>query len=712
MERKKNLSDKSIEDLQYENKELRKKLDEITRIQKIRDKRVDQEYQKKYNLLLNNIADPVFIYDAVTYKFLHCNQAALRTYKYSYDEVLQMTLFDLHLPEDYGRLRKIIDHKDTESLDTFTHITKERRQLICEMKTQDIYMDEKPAWMVIIHDLTERKRMEEELHRYQYRLEEMVNERTLEVLIAIKKLKQEINVRKKAEQEISRSERKFRSIIEKSLDGIILIDEQGAIIEWNTGQENIYGLKREGVVGKKIWDIEYQCLPTEKKTRENLQQITEKWDKFFHSGINPFQNNLQVSTIMRPDGQFRDIQQLYFTIATEQGAMMASTTRDITNQLNMEKQLIQSQKMEALGTLAGGIAHDFNNILSGIIGYAELARRNIRKRGAIKKHLEAILTGSKRATKLVKQILTFSRSDRTEKQPTQIGLIVKEAIRLLDSTLPDEIEIVSKIDAEGVFILADPTQIHQVIMNLGTNSAHAMKEGGGIIEIKLGEEELEAGLYEGLYPGKYVRISISDTGHGIKPEILDRIYEPFFTTKEASEGTGMGLAVVHGIVTSHGGHISVYSRPGAGTTFSILLPTTVEVIHKKKTRKKEIPGGSESILLVEDDGPLATAMEKLLEELKYKVTVLNSGVEALEFYQKASKKIHLVITDYSMPKMNGLELIRRIRKTDADIPIIMCTGYYNVVQKQITDDLGIGDVIIKPIDLQRIANSIRSLLDH
>lgn len=711
MVEKKYSSKQNLEDLQYENEELRIKIEEIQKIQKIREARRDKEYKNKYNLLLNNIANPVFIYDSVTYQFLHCNNSALKTYGYSRDEILKMTPFDLHPPKEFERLRKIVDSKNIGSLDIFTHITKNRRQLIVEINIQDIYLEGKPAWLTIIHDITEIKRMDEELFKYKYRLEEMVNERTLEVLINVKKLKQEINERKKVEHAISESEKKFRSIIEKSLDGIMLIDEGGSIIEWNTGQEIIYGLKREMIVGRKIWTVEYQHQPKSEKRKEDLDKLKKKWEDFFKSGIYPFQNNLQVLRIERTDGLFKDIQQLYFAINTDKGSMMASTTRDITDQLAMEKQLIQSQKMEALGTLAGGIAHDFNNILSGIIGYSELAIRKGNKKESIKKYLKAILTGSKRASELVKQILTFSRDNKSEKQPIQISLIVKEAERLLKSSLSDEIEIILKIKAEDSFVFADPTQIHQVIMNLSTNAAHAMKGKGGIIEIKLTEEEIEPGIYEGLNAGNYLRLSISDTGHGIKQEMLDKIFDPFFTTKDAGEGTGMGLAVVHGIVTGHKGNISVYSQEGVGTTFSVLLPTTVDVIHKKKIKKRKMPKGKEKILLVEDDKPLAVAMKNLLEELGYTVTALYSSIEALEFFKNVSDKIELIITDYSMPRMNGFELIKKVREINPDIPVILCTGYYDVVSPKEDQSLNIGEIIAKPIELGKIAHSIRAQLN-
>jgi two-component system cell cycle sensor histidine kinase/response regulator CckA len=701
-----------VEELRDENRELSEQVREMERIQKIREERREREYRMKYLSFINCIADPVFIYDAITYKFLHCNEAAIDNYGYTKEEILVMTPFDLHRPEDFENVRENIDKRIVRWGDTYTHLTKDRRERIVEITATDIYFDGKPAWMSVVHDITERNLLEEELHKYRFQLEEMVNERTIEVLLANKQLKQEVLERKKAELAILESEKKVRNIIEKSRDGIILVDENGSIIQWNSGQETIYGTKRAMVVGKKIWNVQFQHEPKAQRNEENHKNIEKIWADFYQTGVNPFKNDLHVSRIERPDGNLRDVQQLYFTIETDNGVMMACTTRDITEKLLMEKQLTQTQKMEAMGILAGGIAHDFNNVLGGIIGYTDLALRRADKDTQLKKYLDQVLTASRRATDLVKQILTFSRGDDMEKkEPVQLSIIVKEALKLLRSTLPETIEIISKIEARGCFILANPTQFHQVIMNLCTNAIHAMKEQGGIMEVRLTEETIEDSVYKGIKPGPHVRLTVSDTGCGIKQELLDKIFDPFFTTKKPGEGTGMGLAVVHGIVEGHQGHISVFSKEGQGTTFSILVPTIVDVIHKPEKAEQDIPRGNERILLVEDDAYLAEAEKKMLEELGYKVTALTSSVEALEIFQKLPDRFDIIIADYAMPKMTGLQMIRKIRSISPDIPVIICTGYSKVVQQQKIASLGIGEIIMKPIELGYIANSIRRLLE-
>ncbi|MDQ1354290.1 MAG: domain S-box protein [Acidobacteriota bacterium] len=689
---------------------LRRELHEIKKVQAEKARLRDRENKQKYYSLFNNITDPVLIFDATTYRFLDCNEAVLKKYKYSREEILTKTPFDLHKPEEFQRLKANIDSRMSGVTNTYTHLTKDRRQVRVEVSSAEIYYDGAPAWLWIAHDITERVIMEEELRRYRSRLEEMVDERTAEVQIANKKLELEINERKKAQLAIQKNEKKFRNIIEKSLDGILLVDEKGSIIEWNIGQENIYGVTRTIVIGKPIWDIQYRHEPKEKRVKENYVRIKNIWEDFLKTGMNPFQNDLQVSQIERPGGELRDIQQLYFSIETEKGVMMACSTRDITGNLELERQLMQSQKMEAIGTLAGGIAHDFNNMLGAIMGYSDLARRRLEESNPVQKYIEQVIIAAKRASDLVKQILTFSRRERMTKETVQISSIIKEVLKLIRSSLPTTIDIISKIEAQKSVVLADPTQIHQVIMNLCTNAGHAMRDKGGVLEVRLTEENVEPGLYKGLKAGPCVRLTVSDTGYGIKSELMDKIFDPFFTTKKIGEGTGMGLAVVHGIVHDLEGNISVYSEVGKGTTFSILLPTVAENIIVKEKQVGEIPVGNERILLVEDDVPLLAAEKELLEELGYKVTAIKSGVEALEIIKTVPDRFDIVITDFTMPKMTGVQLTKKIRAAGVKFPVLLCTGYGEVISENEAKELGIGDIIKKPIELDKIAQSIRKLI--
>lgn len=704
-------SDRTKEELLKELEALHKEIEEIKNNQSKKSHLKERESKQKYYSLFNHIADPVLIFDATSYHFLDCNEAVIKKYKYSKEEILTMTPFDLHKPEEFQRLRANIDSRMSGATYTYTHLTKDRRHLRVEVSSAEIYYEGTPAWLWIAHEITERVNLEEELRRYRSRLEEMVDERTAEVKIANKKLELEINERKKAQLAIQKNEKKFRNIIEKSLDGILLVDEKGIIIEWNLGQENIYGTNRATVIGKHIWDVQYQYEPKENRVKENYNLKKDTWETFLKTKVNPFQNDLQVSKIERPDGEQRDIQQLYFPIETEKGIMMGCSTRDITRNLVLERQLMQAQKMEAIGTLAGGIAHDFNNMLGAIMGYSDLAKRRLEENHPVQKYMDQVIIAAKRASDLIKQILTFSRQDKRVKEIVHISSIVKEVLKLIRSSLPATIDIIPKIEPKKIIVMADPTQIHQVIMNLCTNAAHAMKEKGGVLEVQLSEENVEPGLYKGLKAGPCVRLTVSDTGHGIKPELRDKIFEPFFTTKKIGEGTGMGLAVVHGIVENLEGNISVYSELGKGTTFSILLPRVVESVIIKEKPENETPLGTERILLVEDDIPLAAAEKELLEGLGYKVTAMKCGVEALEIIKAVPDRFDIIITDFTMPRMTGVQLTQKIRAFGTTIPVILCTGYSEVITEQEARELGIGDIIQKPIDLDKIAQSIRRLLD-
>ena len=691
---------------------LRGEIEAIRNLQSKKTNLKEREGKQKYYSVFNNIADPVLIFDATSYRFLDCNEAVITKYKYSREEILSMTPFDLHKPEEFQKLRSNIDSRMSGTTYTYTHLTRDRRHLRVEVSSSEIYYEGTPAWLWIVHEITGRVMLEEELRRYRSRLEEMVDERTAEVKIANKKLEMEINERKKAQLTIQKNEKKFRDIIEKSLDGILLVDENGVIIEWNLGQENIYGPNRAMVIGKYIWDVQYQYEPKENRVKENYKLKKSTWENFLKTRINPFQNDLQVSKIERPNGEQRDIQQLYFAIETEKGLMMVCSTRDITENLALERQLMQAQKMEAIGTLAGGIAHDFNNMLGAIMGFSDLAKRRLAEDHYVQKYMDQVIIAARRASDLVKQILTFSRQDKTVKEIVHINLIVKEVLKLIRSSLPTTIDIISKIEDKKIIVMADPTQIHQVIMNLCTNAAHSMKDKGGVLEVRLNEENVEPGLYKGLKAGPCVRLTVCDSGHGIKPELMDKIFEPFFTTKKIGEGTGMGLAVVHGIVKNLEGNIAVYSELGKGSTFSILLPRVVESVITIDKTESETPMGTERILLVEDDIPLAAAEKELLEGLGYKVTAMKCGVEALEIVKALPDRFDIIITDFTMPRMTGVQLTEKIRAIGMAIPVILCTGYSEVISKQEAAELFIGDIIQKPIELDKIARSIRRMIDN
>jgi PAS domain S-box-containing protein len=383
----------------------------------------------------------------------------------------------------------------------------------------------------------------------------------------------------------------------------------------------------------------------------------------------------------------------------------------------LENQLRQAQKMEAIGTLAGGIAHDFNNILGAVIGYTELAMTYFEKDDIPRKYMDRVLSAGNRAKNLVQQILSFSRQDEKEKKPVELAPLVKESMKLLRATLPATIEIHQRFeDAAGV-VLADPTQIHQVLMNLCANASHAMKEKGGILEIGMERVEIRKGAVNPgaeLSAGEYLSLSVSDTGPGIAEELKERIFEPFFTTKGKGEGTGMGLSVVHGIVKSHGGAIRVHSSPGQGAEFQVLLPLIKSAPDDPILSSQQdtpVPEGTERILFVDDEAPLVDVATRMLGKYGYRLKGCTSSREAMSLFKAAPEDFDLIITDQTMPHMTGLELAKACMTIRPDIPVILCTGFSESVSEEQARRDGIRAFVMKPLVTFQLASTIRSVME-
>jgi len=384
------------------------------------------------------------------------------------------------------------------------------------------------------------------------------------------------------------------------------------------------------------------------------------------------------------------------------------------NRLKTEIKLQQAHKMEAIGTLAGGIAHDFNNILSAILGYTELTLEDTKIGSRGENYLKEVLAATERARGLVKQILTFARQKNETLQPIQVTPIAKEVVKFLRSSIPTTIEIRSKIQSDSL-ILSNSTQIHQMLMNLCTNAAHAMEEEGGVLSINIRNIQVrQAGERSGvdLIPGDYLQISVSDTGTGISPEIIDTIFEPYFTTKEVGKGTGMGLALVQGIVESSGGKIMVESKIGKGTLFSLYLPSTENQTANKVDKTEKLPTGSERILFVDDEAAIVKTGSQILEKLGYKVSSLTSSVEALALFKQTPNDFDLVITDMTMPHMAGDKLVMELQRIRPDIPIMVCTGYTNRMTEEAAVSLGINAFVYKPITKVDLARNVRKVMDE
>ena len=391
---------------------------------------------------------------------------------------------------------------------------------------------------------------------------------------------------------------------------------------------------------------------------------------------------------------------------------LSEIRKEEQKRLAIEKQLRQTQKMEAIGTMAGGIAHDFNNVLTVIFGKAELAMMLLPEESKARAHIVDVLTSANRAKEMIRQIMSFSRKAEEEYKPFPIKFIVAEAAKMIESMTPSNIKLLVRIETKAAVIVGDPTQIHQILMNLCANANYALKDRGGVIEVWLEEVSLgsqEVQIIPRLAPGNYVRLTVKDNGPGIEKGDIDRIFEPFFTTKPVGEGTGMGLAVVHGIVQRHGGSIIVESKPGEGTAFHCFFPLVGKTEEPAADPgPKELRGGNETILLVDDDTTILETYGQVLTELGYRVTTQAESREGLKIFQQNRDIFDLVITDEKMPRMSGRELTREILKIRPGIAVVIITG--SEVDEQSFLQLGAAAVIFKPFTSQELAATLRAVL--
>ena len=369
--------------------------------------------------------------------------------------------------------------------------------------------------------------------------------------------------------------------------------------------------------------------------------------------------------------------------------------------------------MESIGTLAGGIAHDFNNILASIIGFTELAMDETEQGSTVHHSLKEIFNAGKRDRDLVKQILTFARQSEKELKPIQVSLIAKEVTKLIRSSIPTTIRIEQNIESDSL-IMGDPSQVHQIFMNLCTNAAQAMDEEGGVLTVGMKEVFLDTEfvrLHNDLKPGNYLQITIADTGTGISEEHIHSIFDPYFTTKGPGEGTGLGLAVVHGIVKAYGGEITVESEPKEGTVFTVYLPTVKTREEVALFSLEELPGGNERILCVDDEQTIVEMDRQTLERLGYNVTIETSGLKAIEIFKQKPNHFDLVITDMTMPDITGDKLAQTLKEIRPNIPVILCTGFNKKIAQKNADELGVEALIIKPASRDDLAKTVRKLLD-
>ncbi len=634
---------------------------DITKSKELKDELI--RTREFLNNIINAVADPIFVKDE-QHRWIVLNDSFCKFMGYKKEELIGKSDHDFFPPEE----AKVFWEKDElvfssgEENENEEYFTDSGNITHTILTKKSVFTDKEGRKVLVgtIRDITERKKAEEERIR-------------------------------------------LARAIEHAAECVIITDSHGYVQYVNPAFEEVTGYKKEEILQKSIFVIENKKM--DKDYSDGIWEIISKGHVWTGNIINqkkdrtPYEVETSISSIENASGAVIN----YICVA-----------RDVTNEKRLERHVRQSQKLEAIGTLAGGIAHDFNNILAIMMGYTELALRDIKESTITAKKLEGVLKAGERARDLVRQILAFSRQTEKERKPVRISPIIKETLNFLRASLPSTIEIKKNIEVNSM-ILGDPTQIHQILMNLCTNASYAMKDRGGILEITLKEIEIEEEdlcTYPDLSPGTYVNLIVSDTGCGIDEVTMERIFEPFFTTKKPGEGTGMGLSVVHGIVKSYGGTITVISEEHKGTTFSIILPKLASGTIAEPLVFKPLPRGHGNILFVDDEEELAILEKENLEELGYNVTAVTGSVEALKLYRENPGHFDLIITDHTMPFITGLELIEEIRKTSPSMPFILTTGFGDLISDEKASEIGIKKLIKKPFKLYELAEVISSILNR
>ena len=516
-------------------------------------------------------------------------------------------------------------------------------------------------------------------------------------------VREQLALQEKTEHALQQSESLYRSLVETIDYGVTLIDRDHRIIMANSAQGRMFMIDPEKLRGKfcfnEFEDQESHCenCPGEKAMTSGTMQEIET-EKTRHDGT---RMNLRIKAypVFDPAGNVTSF---------------IEVTEDITDRIRASEELQRIKHLESVGVLAGGIAHDFNNILASIYGFTDLAILKSGNDPIIDKELHQIRKASQRGKDLVQQILTLSRKQEENRQPIQISSVFKETLKLLRSTLPSSIIIHQEISSRAT-VLADTTQMHQLVMNLCTNAFQAMDRSTGEISITLHDISVNAAesLTDEfvLKPGNYVKLTVRDTGTGMDEETVKRIYEPYFTTKEVGKGTGLGLSVVHGIIKSHSGKISVTSQPGKGTTFTVYLPAAgIEAVPEHETGEQLTLRGEERVMVVDDEEDIRQSVQEYLSRFGYTVEVFTNGREALDAYLKAPTTWDIIVTDLTMPEMTGIDLAHEVRKEDSALPVILCSGYSETINNGDIANLSPCTFIQKPLPMNDLLKSVQGML--
>jgi PAS domain S-box-containing protein len=615
-----------------------------------------RESEERYRILFRSASDAILIIDVKSLRILDVNEAAIQLYGYSYEELIKMKVIELSNEPD--KTRKAIQEGVEPIIPIRYHKKKGGHVFPAEITVNHFEFQGERITISGIRDITDRQRAEESLQR-------------------------------------------LAKAIDQVDESVEITDSEPKILYVNPAFEKITGYSKEEIIGKNP-----RLLQSGRHSQAFYQDM---WSTLSKGKV--WRGQLENK---RKDGSLFFEDASISPVLDNQGKIInyVAVKRDISKELELESRLQQALKMEAIGTLAGGIAHDFNNILTAVIGFTELALDEAQTSSLQNENLTEVLNAGKRAKELVYQILTFARQTDEEIKPLRVDLIVKEAMKLIRSTVPATIKIITDIQSQSL-AMADATQIHQIVMNLCANAAQAMEDGGSMT-IKLKDVMLDenfAANHPNLKKGKYIHLKVSDTGCGISPDIVESIFEPYFTTKSPGEGTGMGLATVYGIVKQCGGEVMVESEVNRGSEFDVYFPIIQKQTQMESYQPDEVPTGNEMVLLVDDEPPIAKMGKRLLIGLGYDVTVRTSSVEALELFRAKPDAYDLVITDMTMPNMTGDKLATELMKIRPDIPIILCTGFSKQISEESASRMGVKAFVYKPIVKANLANAVREVLD-
>jgi PAS domain S-box-containing protein len=628
--------------------------------------------ERKFRAIYEQAPTGIATLDSITGRFTQINRRYCDIIGYSQEEMLDRSFQDITYPDD---LQADSDHIQQLLAGQISSFTMEKRYIRKNGEIIWVNLTCVPLWL------------------------ESTDPRHHMAMV------EDITHRKLGEKSLRESEERFRLLNEAIPQKVWTARPDGSLDYVNQRVLQYFGCSFEEIIGQGWQRFIHP---------DDLPGCLERWDKARDTN-QPFE--IEFRLFQEKDHSFRWHLGRALPIFDQDGEVVKwfGTNTDITQFKQLENQIRQSQKMEAIGTLAGGIAHDFNNILMAITGYAELATFNSRGNNAAQRNLEEVLVAGQRAKELVQQILAFSRQTDYERQPIELKLVVTEVCKLLRASLPTTVEIRQSFTKAPMIILGDPIQMHQVIMNLCANAEHAMRENGGLLELKVEHVTGEADnikIHTDLAGSSYVRLTVRDTGAGMAQDVAERIFDPFFTTKGVGEGTGMGLAVVHGIVNSHGGAISVESEPGQGTTFTIDFPEMEarSIQGDAKQFEQEYLMGHGHILFVEDEEALARLGEEAMRKLGYEVMVRTSSLEALEAFRANPFRYNAVVTDQTMPHMTGEALSRELLQIRPDVPIILCTGFSHSMTPEKAKAMGIRAFLLKPLLIKDLGRTLQDVL--